>query len=253
MKISVCMATYNGAKHIKKQLDSILHQDLSAFPSAELEIIISDDGSTDNTVNIIEGYNDNRIRLLHHRQDKTHRYHAALYAATANFGYAMSHAAGDYIFLSDQDDVWYPDKISKTLQVLTDKGGVVATAFDLIDEHSEKIIGDVTYSLGSFWKPRRGFIYGFSCGITREEMRYILPMPDVPQHDIFIHLLAQKRNKLHVINSKCAAHRWGGDNTSNSANEVPVYVKIISRLKIYAIVLYRTIFPKHDSLSCSKS
>ena len=246
MKISVCMATYNGGKHIKEQLDSILNQDLSAFPDTELEIIVSDDGSTDDTLNIIEGYNDNRIKLLHHKQNKKHHYHTALYAATANFGYAMSLATGDYIFLSDQDDVWYPNKISNTLQVLIDKGGVVATAFDLISEQTGQIIGDVNYTLGSFWHPTRGFIYGFSCGIAREELKYILPMPDVPQHDIFIHLLAQKRNKLHVINNKCAAHRWGGKNTSNSANKVPILIKILSRLKIYAIVIYRNAFQYHN-------
>ena len=47
MRISVCMATYNGGKYLREQMDSILNQDLSAYPDAELEVVVSDDGSTD--------------------------------------------------------------------------------------------------------------------------------------------------------------------------------------------------------------
>ena len=57
--ISVCIPTYNGEKYLNKQLDSILAQ-----LGQEDEIIISDDSSTDNTINIIESYNDSRISLL---------------------------------------------------------------------------------------------------------------------------------------------------------------------------------------------
>lgn len=64
--ISVCMATYNGGKYIREQIDSILPQ-----LSSTDELIISDDGSTDDTVEIIKSYSEPRIKLLHFNRDKT--------------------------------------------------------------------------------------------------------------------------------------------------------------------------------------
>lgn len=241
MKISVCMATYNGGKHIKEQLDSILNQDLSAFPDTELEIIVSDDGSTDNTTDIILSYNDIRIILVSHKQEKKHHYYNNLYAATANFINALSAATGDYIFFSDQDDIWYPEKISETLQVLIKKGGVAATAFDIIDDEGMNI-GEVIYKEEPFWKLKKHHsTYGFSMGMSRDELKYILPMPShIPQHDTFIHHIAQRRNKLFFIDKKCAAHRWTEkENTSNTANNVPAYIKLLTKLYMYAMVIYR--------------
>lgn len=60
------MATYNRAKYLQEQIDSILNQDLSAYPNAELEIIVSDDMSTDNTIKILEDYHDERIKIFLH-------------------------------------------------------------------------------------------------------------------------------------------------------------------------------------------
>ena len=237
------MATYNGVKHIKEQLDSILNQDLSAFPNAELEIIISDDGSTDGTLNIIKGYTDPRITIIRHTQERKHHYHTALYAATENFGYAMTHATGDYIFLSDQDDIWYPNKISESLHVLTEKGGVVATAFDLINEKGITT-GEVKYKYEPFWQLKKHHTaYGFSIGIERSELRYMLPIPSqIPQHDVFIHHMAQWRKRLFFINKKLAAHRWTEkNNTSNSANSIPLSIKLYSKFCMFAIVIYRNL------------
>ena len=60
--ISVCIATYNGEKYIKEQLSSILCQ-----LDAEDEIVVSDDGSTDETINIIKNFNDSRVRVIQNR------------------------------------------------------------------------------------------------------------------------------------------------------------------------------------------
>ena len=98
MKISVCMATYNGEMYIRRQLDSILKQ-----MSADDELVISDDGSTDNTLEIIGSYKDRRIKLLH----STHK------NLILNFENALKQASGDVVFLSDQDDIWFDKKVKK--------------------------------------------------------------------------------------------------------------------------------------------
>ena len=66
MKISVCMATYNGEKYIKEQLDSILSQ-----IGKNDEVIVSDDSSTDNTIEIVKSFNDSRIKIFENQTFKS--------------------------------------------------------------------------------------------------------------------------------------------------------------------------------------
>ncbi|EGF56173.1 glycosyltransferase, group 2 family protein [Bacteroides fluxus YIT 12057] len=112
--ISVCIATYNGEKFIKEQLDSILHQ-----LSDEDEIIISDDSSTDATLDIIKKYLDKRIVIIDNQ-----KFHSPVY----NFENAIKQAKGDYIFLADQDDVWLPHKIDSLLPHLVENDLVLSNA-----------------------------------------------------------------------------------------------------------------------------
>ena len=101
--ISVILCTYNGEKYIKKQIDSILMQ--SVCPD---EIIICDDNSTDRTCEIINNINDKRI-ILHCNKNN--------YGVTRNFSNGLMLCNGEYIFLSDQDDVWEHDKVEKMLRI----------------------------------------------------------------------------------------------------------------------------------------
>ena len=221
---------YNGAKFLSRCLDTLQQQTFTDF-----QVIFVDDGSTDETISILKSYDDKRIHIYHHRQIKRHRYYGALYAATSNFGNALEYASGDYIFLSDQDDIWHPRKIDNALNVLVKNGGVCAADFYVITE-SKKRIGYMHYVPKSFGKKN---LYGFSCGFAREELKYILPMPNVPQHDLFIQLIAMKRHKLTYIDKVCALHRWNGENTSYTGNNVPVVRKVLSRIKLISIVLWR--------------
>lgn len=128
------MATYNGAKYIKEQMDSILSQRFKENDNVELEIIVSDDGSTDDTISILESYHDSRIKIFHHKNYSKYKYFKANRLASSNFENAITKATGDYLFLADQDDVWLPSKIDKSLSVLRKYGGLVATAFYFGDE-----------------------------------------------------------------------------------------------------------------------
>ena len=94
--ISVCIATYNGEKYLREQLDSILPQLAESD-----EVIVSDDGSTDGTIDLITSLNDPRIKIVSNSGRKGY---------VGNFENALKHTTGDYIFLSDQDDIWYPNK-----------------------------------------------------------------------------------------------------------------------------------------------
>jgi glycosyltransferase involved in cell wall biosynthesis len=103
MKISVCMATYNGCEYVKDQISSILVQ-----LRADDELIIVDDKSTDITLQILDEFNDSRIKIIKNEINL---------GVIKNFEKAINNASGNLIFLSDQDDVWLPNKVEKILQV----------------------------------------------------------------------------------------------------------------------------------------
>ena len=95
--ISVCIATYNGAEYLREQVESILSQ-----LEEEDEIVVSDDSSTDTTIEILQSFGDRRIKIFKNPAKGFVR----------NFENALRQAQGDFIFLSDQDDVWLPNKVA---------------------------------------------------------------------------------------------------------------------------------------------
>ena len=107
IKTSIAMATYNGASYIKDQLESFKKQTLLAD-----ELIICDDGSKDNTIKIIKSFQKHSpfdVKL--YINDKRLGY-------GQNFGKALSLCSGDLIFLSDQDDVWFKNKIEEMVNIV---------------------------------------------------------------------------------------------------------------------------------------
>lgn len=109
MKVSVVMCTFNGEKHIKEQLDSILAQTYPIY-----EIIVQDDCSTDNTWSIIQNYKSRFPIIRCFQNDKN-------MGAHDNFKNTFYLARGNYIAPSDQDDIWYPNKIEKLVNIIKDK------------------------------------------------------------------------------------------------------------------------------------
>ncbi len=129
MKVSVAMATYNGMKYIEKQLDSIRLQYI--MPD---EVIICDDASSDGTADFIKEY-----------IEKYSLFGWRLFVNEENLGFkknflkALSKTQGEYIFLSDQDDIWQKGKIEKALAVMEKKRDILSlcSSFDYIDENDE--------------------------------------------------------------------------------------------------------------------
>ena len=122
------MATYNGQKYIREQLCSIIPQ-----LRAGDEIIISDDGSTDDTLAVIEKFNCDKIRIVQGPQK----------GVKQNFANAISECKGNIIFLVDQDDIWYPNKLEVACKKLSEFPNDVPNLFcsnsDIIDAEGNKI------------------------------------------------------------------------------------------------------------------
>lgn len=246
MLVSICMATYNGAKFIREQVDSILNQVFEENPDVELELVVSDDGSTDGTIEILESYHDPRIKIYHHRNTKKYKYLNATRACKCNFENAMSKAKGDYIFLADQDDLWYPWKVDKQLSDLRQYGGVSVAAFDMGDGELHKFGAHIyRHDVPFFTIKNVMCLYGFCLAFTKDELRYYLPIPSsTTGHDTYIQYSAQWRNKLHFIDEPCAIHRYSGKHNVSSfgKNNVlpPLPIKLYFRMVTYLSVIWRS-------------
>lgn len=106
--VSVVMATYNGEKYIREQLDSIIAQTYPIY-----ELIIQDDGSRDRTMEICQEYA-KRYAFIHIYQNEHNL------GCDKNFETAAMRATGDFVALSDQDDIWFKDKIAKQVAAIGD-------------------------------------------------------------------------------------------------------------------------------------
>jgi glycosyltransferase involved in cell wall biosynthesis len=209
MKISVCMATYNGDKYIKKQLESILYQlDIND------EIIISDDSSIDDTLEIIESFNDTRIKL-----DKNQKFQSPIF----NFENAIKHSEGDIIILSDQDDIWHFNKIEIIKKSITShkiclqmyNGNCIDSSGNVIKNDLFNYLG-VEYGLLSNIK-KNSFI-GCNVAFSKELLKVILPFPkDIPMHDMWIGSCAYLFGEVKFIDNKIFSYRLHENNFTGKA------------------------------------
>ncbi len=196
--ISVCIATYNGARYIAEQLASILKQ-----LSAEDEVVVSDDGSTDGTIDIVRSLNDRRIRIV----DGPRRH-----SPTLNFEWALRNAKGEYIFLADQDDVWLEGKVTRCVEELQMCDCVVSDA-----RVTDSLLNTTSESLFQLMHVRRGRLSnllwrngytGCCMAFKREVLSKALPFPtDIPMHDIWIGNVAAFCGRLHFINDRLLLFR----------------------------------------------
>lgn len=108
MKIIVLMSTYNGEHFLKAQIDSLLAQDVADF--AQLKLLVRDDGSRDSTTAILKQYQD---------ENKLTWYSGANLGPEKSFMDLLNRAPdADYYAFCDQDDVWFPDKLSRAVHAL---------------------------------------------------------------------------------------------------------------------------------------
>lgn len=235
--ISVCMATYNGAPYIRQQLDSILPQ-----LGPDDEIVISDDSSTDGTVNIIKSYDDPRIRIINHnRHSLHHRYAPSHYYVSANYENALKHAKGDYIFFCDQDDVWRPNKVKRMLEALRDNDIVISNRTNVdgaLRITQEKALPSQYYNRSKMRLLTLTRFPGCQMAFTRRLRDFSLPFPkNTVVHDNWIARLAVMLDlKLKFIDEPLILYRVHNGNvshtTDSSQNKNPLLFKISYRLRL---------------------
>ena len=208
--ISVCMATYNGEKFLKEQIDSILSQ-----LGDRDELIISDDGSTDKTIQIVTSYHDQRIHLIDGPKK-----HSPIW----NFENALQHAKGDFIFTADQDDVWHSDKVAVSLAHLQKVDCIVSNC--RIVDADLNLKHDSFYSLnhtrlGKWYNLliHNGYL-GCCMAFRRSVLNAALPFPArIPQHDIWIGNVAAFKHHLLFIQDQLIDYRRHDSNASSTSGK----------------------------------
>ena len=242
--LSVCMATYNGASYIEQQLQSILCQ-----LGENDEVILVDDHSADITLELVSRINDPRIHV--YRNDKN-------MGVRCSFERAISLASGEVIFLSDQDDVWHPEKVARFTQVFSMLSDVTLVLSDA------KIINkDGTDIVKSFFKRRGSFVSGVIQNLVKNRylgcvmafrrvlVERILPLPStIPQHDMWIGLINEVYGKSHYIDFPLIEYRMHDTNASltSSNGRGSLLQMILWRYSLVKCLVVRVLFDGHKIL-----
>lgn len=226
--VSVCMATYNGERFLREQIDSILIQ-----LASDDELIVSDDGSTDATLQILEEYRqkDYRVKLYFNHGE---------HGFSRNFENAFDHANGDFIFISDQDDIWHPQKYRIMLKNLANNFLVHHDSV-LIDAEGN-IIQDSLYKycnngIGVIKNMYKSTFYGSHMALSKDFLDICRPFPTTTEigYDVWMGLvgsiLYRKNGGVKFINDKLISYRrHNAAFCGNLRSSRPLYRKAYGRL-----------------------
>ncbi|MBR5127752.1 MAG: glycosyltransferase family 2 protein [Roseburia sp.] len=211
--ISVAMVSYQGAKYIEEQLDSILSQ-----LGPKDEVIVSDDGSTDGTREILAQYakKDVRVRMIDGPKAGVKK----------NVENALRACEGEYIFLADQDDIWMPEKVELVMAAFKqDSVGLVVHDAVVTDGNCQEVILESFYSLkgsgaGVIKNIWRNTYIGCCMAFKRELLDEVVPIPNyIEMHDQWIGVINdQLKRGTTFIPDKLLKYRRHGNNASEMSH-----------------------------------
>ena len=227
--VSIAVATYNGSKYLKYQLDSIINQTYK-----NIEIIISDDHSTDGTISIINEYCSkyNYITYIQNNNGK---------GFVKNFENAISYCIGIYIALADQDDVWINNKIEILVENIKENALIFSDAY-MTDENLIPIPPTLLSNSLSFTRNTNlyfeHFLYknhvaGCLCMFRRDLIKSFLPFPPSAHfHDWWIALISAKMGQVLYIHKPLIYFRRHGKNFTTIENKMTWTKFAFEELKI---------------------
>lgn len=227
--VSVIIPSYNHEKYVGHCIQSVLDQTYQDF-----EIVITDDGSSDSTVEIIEGFKDPRIKLFKHFKNK-----GACVAANN----CIEHSNGKYIAWLSSDDIWYPNKLEAQVKYL-ERHPEIAAVFgkvDWIDENGN-LIKSKKFPLKNLFEVKnrsrfewlnyffkKGNCISIPCSLVHKEYLTEIDMFDptfanIPDLDLWIRLCL--RYNIFILDQKLIKNRWIGHESNASGGNLKNLIRI---------------------------
>ena len=229
--IDILLSTYNGAKYLREQLDSILKQTYTSW-----RLIVRDDSSTDDTLKIIKEYINKYPNFIIHIKNTRN------IGVVKSFELLLKNSTSKYIMFCDQDDIWLNNKIEVTLKKMieeesknADKAILIHTDLVVVNERLQTIYN-------SFWKYSRikpelltNFDYlsvhnvATGCTIMINEKAKFQTQPFTERtlmHDSWIALSVVKNSGIIAfVNTPLMLYRQHGDNVVGAKNRIDSYLK----------------------------
>ncbi|HET7576763.1 MAG TPA: glycosyltransferase [Sphingomicrobium sp.] len=205
LRVSIAMATYNGERFIREQLDSFAAQ--TRLPD---ELAVCDDGSTDATIEVVREF------------AATAPFHVRLecnstnLGSNENFSKAVSMCSGDWIFFSDQDDRWHSEKISRVLECFKDGIHVVTNDCMITDEH-ENPWNTKLSNVRSLGLPDEALESGCCTAFTHHFAELAFPVPPEVAYDTWTCFLGDRLRLRAILAEPLQIYRRHGRNLSNAS------------------------------------
>lgn len=224
------MASFNGAEYIRPQIESILSQ---LLPGDEL--VISDDGSTDGTLEIIRDLADERIHLIEGPRR----------GVAANFECALKRAKGEVVFLSDQDDIWLPGKVS-AVQAALQNSDLVLTDCKVVD--ADLIVQHPSYfqlidsGPGILKNLHKNSYQGCCMAMRRSVLEIGLPFPaGITMHDWWLGLMLECTGTVKFLAEPFVLYRRHGANASitSERSKNPLWLRLYWRTHLVFCLIGR--------------
>lgn len=223
--VSVAVCTYNGEKYLHEQLDSLLKQTY-----INLEIIVTDDRSTDRTMEILSSYatRDKRVKVFQNEINLGY---------VKNFSKAISLCTGDLIALADQDDIWKLSKIEKFIAEIGDNTLIYSDAI-LMDENGKSLNKQLIRPENNLISGHcnKAFLFnncvsGNTLMFKKELLSYLLPIPDVSMHDIWIAFVASSVGSIGYTDEAMTYYRRHNEQATQILSKKKRYTNFIQKIK----------------------
>lgn len=206
--VSIVLASYNGASHIQEQLLSLLNQTYK-----NIEIIVCDDCSQDETIDIVRRIkeNDNRISIYVNEKN---------IGLNKNFEQGCNMAKGAYIAICDQDDIWVPEKIENMISLFLDDSILLSHSCSIrFTDHPPRQIS--SYNKRNLFKGndvRKLFYFNTIAGhnivFRRELLNFAIPFPKQTFYDWWLVMIAAVHGKVNASDKVLAYHRFHEHNVT---------------------------------------
>jgi glycosyltransferase involved in cell wall biosynthesis len=211
-RISIAMTTFNGAQFLPAQLESIAAQ--SRQPD---ELIVCDDASTDATIDVLENFARSmpfEMRIVRNRKNIGHE---------RNFAQAVDLCGGDIIFLADQDDAWYPERLAAVEQAFSADPAALLVVNDVLIADGDlvplgrTVMGQMR-AAGVLGPNAKGLTLGCATAFRSRLRRLISPIPPLEYgHDSWIHDFTEVLGRRRVLPQVLQLYRRHGENASTWA------------------------------------